>query len=30
MSIQEYKKKLHYCKVFIFKLENIGIEPMTF
>ena len=26
----EIKKTLYRCKVLIIKVENIGIEPMTF
>ncbi|BBE18618.1 hypothetical protein AQPE_2781 [Aquipluma nitroreducens] len=29
-ALQKIKKTLHCCKVLIFKVENIGIEPMTF
>ena len=29
-ALQKTKKTSHRCKVLIFKVENIGIEPMTF
>ena len=29
-ALQKIKKTLHHCKVLIIRVENIGIEPMTF